>query len=83
MHIASLQAATFIEAKIVSAMCLILNQTNDKRFQEQNMAISKHPNGEFISPKTNKEFRVEDYPSFIPFIDAKKLTSHPYVSFHL
>ncbi|RYR59662.1 hypothetical protein Ahy_A05g025569 [Arachis hypogaea] len=91
MHIASLQAATFIEAEIVSAMCLILNQTNDKRFQEQyslgcifsisfvvsqllqNMAISKHPNGEFISPKTNKEFRVEDYPSFIPFIDAKKI----------
>ncbi|RYR74390.1 hypothetical protein Ahy_A02g009084 [Arachis hypogaea] len=87
MHIASLQAATFIEAEIVSAMCLILNQTNDKRFQEQvlsppnivNMAISKHPNGELISPKTNKEFRVEDYPSFIPFIDAKKLTSHPYI----
>ncbi|QHO48934.1 uncharacterized protein DS421_1g09630 [Arachis hypogaea] len=59
MHIASLQAATFIEA--------------------ENMAISKHPNGEFISLKTNKEFRVEDYPSFIPFIDAKKLTSHPYI----
>ncbi|KAL4356094.1 hypothetical protein AHAS_Ahas09G0052300 [Arachis hypogaea] len=51
-------------------MCLILNQTNDKRFQEQvyclpsdivNMAILKHPNGEFIPPKTNKtnkEFRV-------------------------
>ncbi|RYR51822.1 hypothetical protein Ahy_A06g026791 [Arachis hypogaea] len=73
---------------IVFAMCLILNQTNDKRFQEQvyclppdivNMAISKHPNGEFISPRTNKKFRVEDYPSFIPFIDAKKLTSHPYI----
>ncbi|QHO49220.1 uncharacterized protein DS421_1g12110 [Arachis hypogaea] len=79
MHIASLQAATYVEDEIVSAMCLILNQTNDKRFQEQNMAISKHPNGEFISPKTNKEFRVEDYPSFIPFIDAKKLTSHPYI----
>ncbi|RYR39818.1 hypothetical protein Ahy_A09g045434 [Arachis hypogaea] len=87
MHIASLQAATFIEAEIVSAMCLILNQTNDKRFQKQvyclppdivNMAISKHPNGKFISPKTNKEFRMEDYPSFIPFIDAKKLTSHSY-----
>ncbi|RYR19062.1 hypothetical protein Ahy_B03g063736 [Arachis hypogaea] len=44
-----------------------------------NMALSDHPNGEFISPKTNKEFRVEDYPSFIPFIDAKKLTSHPYI----
>ncbi|RYR68622.1 hypothetical protein Ahy_A03g015092 [Arachis hypogaea] len=44
-----------------------------------NMAVSKHPNGEFISPRTNKEFRVEDYPSFIPFIDAKKITSHPYI----
>ncbi|XP_020972922.1 uncharacterized protein LOC110269437 [Arachis ipaensis] len=69
-------------------MCIILNQKNDKRFQEQvyclppdiaNMALSKHPKGEFISPKTNKEFKVEDYPSFIPFIDAKKLTSHRYI----
>ncbi|RYR47346.1 hypothetical protein Ahy_A07g033280 [Arachis hypogaea] len=67
--------------KIVSAMCHILNRKNDKRFQEQvyclppdivSMALSKHPKGEFISPKTNKEFRVEDYLSFIPFIDAKK-----------
>ncbi|RYR60843.1 hypothetical protein Ahy_A04g017910 [Arachis hypogaea] len=47
--------------------------------EAENMAISKHPNGEFISPRTNKEFRVEDYPSFIPFIDAKKITSHPYI----
>ncbi|XP_020961161.1 uncharacterized protein LOC107646789 [Arachis ipaensis] len=92
MHLASLQAESYIEAEIVSAMCLILNQKNDKRFREQvyclppnilNMAIWKHPNGEFISPKTNKEFRVEDYPMFIPFINAKKLTSHPYVNFHL
>ncbi|RYQ94453.1 hypothetical protein Ahy_B08g089361 [Arachis hypogaea] len=82
MHLASLEAGSYIEAEIVSAMCLILNQKNDKRFREQvyclppdivNMAISKHPNGEFISPKTNKEFRVEDYPMFIPFIDAKKI----------
>ncbi|QHO25567.1 uncharacterized protein DS421_12g382140 [Arachis hypogaea] len=88
MHLASLQAKSYIESEIVSAIYLILNQKNDKRFQEQiyclppdivNMALSKHPNGKFISPKTNKEFRVEDYPSFIPFIDAKKLTSHPYV----
>ncbi|QHN99708.1 uncharacterized protein DS421_13g400150 [Arachis hypogaea] len=88
MHLASLQAESYIEAEIVSAMCLILNQKNDKRFQEQvyclpsdivNMAVSKHPNGKFISPKTNKEFRVEDYPMFIPFIDAKKLTSHRYI----
>ncbi|RYR22580.1 hypothetical protein Ahy_B03g067880 [Arachis hypogaea] len=47
--------------------------------ESQSMALSDHPNGEFISLKTNKEFRVEDYPSFIPFIDRKKLTSHPYI----
>ncbi|RYR20847.1 hypothetical protein Ahy_B03g066095 [Arachis hypogaea] len=72
---------------IVTAMCLILNHKNDIRFQEEvfclppdivNMAIAKHLKGEFISPTTNKEFRVEDYPMFIPFIDAKKLTSHRY-----
>ncbi|QHO30957.1 uncharacterized protein DS421_8g237460 [Arachis hypogaea] len=79
MHLASLKAESYIEVEIVSAMCLILNQQNDKRFQEENMAIAKHPKGEFISPKTNKEFRVEDYPMFIPFIDAKKLTSYPYI----
>ncbi|QHO01093.1 uncharacterized protein DS421_13g412030 [Arachis hypogaea] len=43
------------------------------------MAVSKHPNGEFISPKTNKEFKVEDYPMFIPFIDGKKLALHRYI----
>ncbi|RYQ95141.1 hypothetical protein Ahy_B08g090193 [Arachis hypogaea] len=88
MYLASLQAESYIESEIVSAMCLILNQKDDKRFQEQiyclpldivSMAVSKHPNGEFISPKTNKEFSVKDYPSFIPFIDAKKLTSHRYI----
>ncbi|RYR31371.1 hypothetical protein Ahy_B01g056187 [Arachis hypogaea] len=88
MHLASLQAKSDIESQIVSAICLILNQKNKKRFQEQiyclppdivSMALSDHPNGEFISPKTNKEFRVEGYPSFIPFIDRKKLTSHPYI----
>ncbi|KAL4322192.1 hypothetical protein AHAS_Ahas14G0185900 [Arachis hypogaea] len=47
--------------------------------ESQSMALSDHPEGEFISPKTNKEFRVEDYPSFIPFIYRKKLTSHPYI----
>ncbi|QHN83538.1 uncharacterized protein DS421_20g705610 [Arachis hypogaea] len=88
MHLASLQAKSDIESQIVSTICLILNQKNEKRFQEQiyclppdivSMALSDHPKGEFISPKTNKEFRVEDYPSFIPFIDRKKLTSHPYI----
>ncbi|RYR25574.1 hypothetical protein Ahy_B02g059385 [Arachis hypogaea] len=47
--------------------------------ESQCMALSDHPNGEFISPKMKKEFRVEAYPSFIPFIDRKKLTSHPYI----
>ncbi|KAL4321309.1 hypothetical protein AHAS_Ahas14G0097600 [Arachis hypogaea] len=98
MHLASLQAGSYIESEIVSTMCLILNQKNDKRFQElvyclplilcisfvvsqllQSMAVSKHPNGEFISPKTNKEFKVEDYPMFIPFIDGKKLALHRYI----
>ncbi|QHN95587.1 uncharacterized protein DS421_18g610980 [Arachis hypogaea] len=46
--------------------------------ESQCMALSDHPNGEFVSLKTKKEFRVEAYPSFIPFIDRKKLTSHPY-----
>ncbi|RYR58700.1 hypothetical protein Ahy_A05g024584 isoform A [Arachis hypogaea] len=79
IHLASLKAESYIEAEIVSAMCLILNQKNDKSISFvvsqllQNMAIAKHPKGEFISPKTNKEFRVEDYPMFIPFIDAKKI----------
>ncbi|QHO23005.1 uncharacterized protein DS421_12g359950 [Arachis hypogaea] len=88
MHLASLQAKSDIESQIVSAICLILNQKNEKRFQEQiyclppdivSMALSDHPRGEFISPKTNKEFRVEAYPSFIEFIDRKKLSSHPYI----
>ncbi|KAL4338806.1 hypothetical protein AHAS_Ahas12G0247000 [Arachis hypogaea] len=98
MHLVSLQAKSDIESQIVSAICLILNQKNEKRFQEQIyclapilcisflvsqflqcMALSDHPKGEFISPKTKKEFRVEAYPSFIPFIDRKKLTSHPYI----
>ncbi|RYQ88611.1 uncharacterized protein [Arachis hypogaea] len=68
MHLASLQAKSDIESQIVSAICLILNQKNEKRFQEQiycllpdivSMALLDHPNWEFISPKTNKEFRVE------------------------
>ncbi|RYR45002.1 hypothetical protein Ahy_A08g041258 [Arachis hypogaea] len=72
---------------IVFAMCLILNKQNIKRFQEEvyclppdivNMAIGNHPNGKFLQPKTNKPFRVEDYPMFIPFLDLKKLASHPY-----
>ncbi|RYR54258.1 hypothetical protein Ahy_A06g029517 [Arachis hypogaea] len=88
MHLASLQAKSDIESQIVSAICLILNQKNEKRFQEQiyclppdivSMALSDHPRGEFISPKMKKEFRVEAYPSFIHFIDRKKLSSHPYI----
>ncbi|RYQ79346.1 hypothetical protein Ahy_Scaffold6g108080 [Arachis hypogaea] len=35
MHLASFKEESHIEAEIVSAMCLILNQKNDKRFQEE------------------------------------------------
>ncbi|RYR40757.1 hypothetical protein Ahy_A09g046485 [Arachis hypogaea] len=86
-HLASLQANSDIECQVVSAICLILNQKKEKRFHAQiyclppdivSMALSDHPKGEFISPKTNREFRVEAYPNFIPFIDRKKLSSHPY-----
>ncbi|RYR32779.1 hypothetical protein Ahy_A10g047299 [Arachis hypogaea] len=51
--------------------------------ESQSMALLDHPKGEFISPKMKKEFRVEAYPSFIPFIDRKKLTSHPYYAYLL
>ncbi|XP_052116647.1 uncharacterized protein LOC110280267 [Arachis duranensis] len=87
-HLASLQANSDIECQVVSAICLILNQKKEKRFHAQiyclpsdivSMALSDHPKGEFISPKTNREFRVEAYPNFIPFIDRKKLSSHPYI----
>ncbi|KAL4365195.1 hypothetical protein AHAS_Ahas07G0081800 [Arachis hypogaea] len=44
----------------------------------QNMAIGNHPERVFINPKTNRPFRVEDYPMFIPFLDLKKLVSHNY-----
>ncbi|RYQ83408.1 hypothetical protein Ahy_B10g102085 [Arachis hypogaea] len=73
---------------IITAMCLILNQENIKRFQEEiyylppnivNMAIGNHPAGEFLQPKSKKLFNVEDYPMFIPFLDRKKLASHPYI----
>ncbi|QHO02172.1 uncharacterized protein DS421_13g421570 [Arachis hypogaea] len=81
MHLASLQAKSDIESQIVSAICLILNKKNEKRFKNKYtcMALSDHPNGEFVSPKMKKKFRVEAYPSFIPFINRKKLTSHPYI----
>ncbi|XP_020958442.1 uncharacterized protein LOC110262533 [Arachis ipaensis] len=42
------------------------------------MAIANHPEGVFLQPKTNKPFRVEDYPMFISFLDLKKLASHRY-----
>ncbi|KAL4306878.1 hypothetical protein AHAS_Ahas16G0222300 [Arachis hypogaea] len=69
-------------------MCLILNQQNIKRFQEEiyclppnivNMAIGNHLDGVFLQPKSKKPFKVEDYPMFLSFLDRKKLTLHPYI----
>ncbi|RYR12393.1 hypothetical protein Ahy_B04g069932 [Arachis hypogaea] len=64
VHFASLKASTYIEAEIVNAMCLILNQQNIKKFEEEiyclslniairciNMAIGNHAGGEFLQPK--------------------------------
>ncbi|QHO49889.1 uncharacterized protein DS421_1g17900 [Arachis hypogaea] len=78
VHLASLAVEMHIEAEIVSAMCLILNQQKIKKFQEENMAIVNHPKGVFLNAKTNRPFRVEDYPMFIPFLDLKKVASHRY-----
>ncbi|RYR21910.1 hypothetical protein Ahy_B03g067205 [Arachis hypogaea] len=91
VHFASLKVISYIEADIITAMCLILNQENIKRFQEEiyclplnivvrcnNMAIENHAGGEFLQPKSKKPFMVEDYPMFIPFLDLKKLASHSY-----
>ncbi|RYR50329.1 hypothetical protein Ahy_A07g036920 [Arachis hypogaea] len=75
------------KSQIVTAMCLILNQENIKRFQEEiyclppnivNMAIGNHLDGKFLQPKSKKPFKVEDYPMLIPFLDLTKLASHPY-----
>ncbi|KAL4293444.1 hypothetical protein AHAS_Ahas18G0128700 [Arachis hypogaea] len=66
-HFASLKASSYIEADIVTAMCLILNQQNIKRFQEEiycfppnivNMAIGNHPDGVFLQPKSKKPFNI-------------------------
>ncbi|KAL4316712.1 hypothetical protein AHAS_Ahas15G0312500 [Arachis hypogaea] len=50
----------------------------DTHIEAENMAIANHPEGVFLQPKTNKPFRVEDYPMFISFLDLKKLASHRY-----
>ncbi|RYQ98480.1 hypothetical protein Ahy_B07g086195 [Arachis hypogaea] len=85
---ASLKPSTYIESEIVNAICLILNQQNIRRFEEEiyclppnivNMAIENHEGGEFLQPKTKKPFNIEDYKMFIPYLDLKKLASHPYV----
>ncbi|KAL4300453.1 hypothetical protein AHAS_Ahas17G0202400 [Arachis hypogaea] len=51
----------------------------EMHIEAENMAIVNHPKGVFLRPKTNKPFRVEDYPMFIPFLDLKKLASHRYI----
>ncbi|KAL4300879.1 hypothetical protein AHAS_Ahas17G0245000 [Arachis hypogaea] len=35
IHFASLKASTYIKAEIVTAMCLILNKQNIRRFEKQ------------------------------------------------
>ncbi|RYQ96945.1 hypothetical protein Ahy_B08g092895 [Arachis hypogaea] len=42
------------------------------------MAIGNHAGGEFLHARTKKPFDIEDYKMFIPFLDLKKLASHPF-----
>ncbi|KAL4393742.1 hypothetical protein AHAS_Ahas02G0082400 [Arachis hypogaea] len=42
-----------------------------------NAALSSHE-GNFIHPKTNKPVQIKDYQDYIPFLDKKKLASHPF-----
>ncbi|RYR65551.1 hypothetical protein Ahy_A03g011483 [Arachis hypogaea] len=65
---------------IVTTMCLILNKTRIKRFEEQNMALGNHGGGEFLHLKTKRPFDIQDYSIFIPYLDMQKLASHPYVN---
>ncbi|QHN98944.1 uncharacterized protein DS421_13g393730 [Arachis hypogaea] len=51
----------------------------DTHIEAENIAIGNHPNGKFLQPKSNKPFRVEDYPMFIHFLELKKLASHPHI----
>ncbi|RYQ94766.1 hypothetical protein Ahy_B08g089694 [Arachis hypogaea] len=54
MHLVSPQAKSDIESQIVSAICLILNQKNEKRFQEQIYCLPPPRycvHGTFGSPK--------------------------------
>ncbi|RYR61685.1 hypothetical protein Ahy_A04g018890 [Arachis hypogaea] len=74
VYFASLKATSHIKADIVTAMCLILNQQNIKRLQEEIFCLP--PN---IVLKSKEPFNVEDYPMFIPFLNRKKLASHPYI----
>ncbi|RYQ82087.1 hypothetical protein Ahy_B10g100667 [Arachis hypogaea] len=87
IHYASLKARSHIEAGIVTAMYLILNKQKIKRFKEQiyclllsivNMAIRNHAGGKFLHTKSQKSFDIQDYKMFIPFLDLKKLASHPF-----
>ncbi|RYR77577.1 hypothetical protein Ahy_A01g002103 [Arachis hypogaea] len=50
----------------------------EMHIEAENMAIVNHPKGVFLNAKTNRPFRVEDYPMFIPFLDLKKVASHRY-----
>ncbi|RYQ83665.1 hypothetical protein Ahy_B10g102430 [Arachis hypogaea] len=47
-----------------------------------NAALLSHE-GKFIHPKTNKPFQIKDYQDYIPFLDKKKLASHPFIFFRV
>ncbi|RYR43460.1 hypothetical protein Ahy_A08g039869 [Arachis hypogaea] len=42
------------------------------------MVLRNHGGGEFLHLKNKKPFDIQGYKMFIPYLDMKKLASHPY-----
>ncbi|RYR04591.1 hypothetical protein Ahy_B06g084365 [Arachis hypogaea] len=80
MHFTSLKANSYIKNLVIFAMCQILNSKKIERFEKLIYCL---PLNIVISCKTNKPFQIEDYKDYIPFLDKKKLASHPFVPIKL
>ncbi|RYR65630.1 hypothetical protein Ahy_A03g011556 [Arachis hypogaea] len=77
IHFASLKAEQvyYLPSDIV-VRCIQLKNFNK-------FIIWNHGGGEFLYLKIKKPFDIQDYKMFIPYLDLKKLASHPYVPIKL
>ncbi|QHO47520.1 uncharacterized protein DS421_6g196960 [Arachis hypogaea] len=83
MHLASLQEKSDIESQIVSAICLILNQKNEKRFQEQIYCLPpprycehgtfRSPKGGIHIPENEKGIQGGSLPELITYTGGEPL----------